>query len=126
MMEKIICEQSVKLPFSPQKNPPPWQAPLLLTVAKELSPGDKLTVEITSKVGVNAQLFRQEPSGATGALVSNPPESTNVSFEYSVDAPGFYQLKLSQHQLWALVDASLRMTVKTPKPKNDSGGKSVD
>ena len=125
-MEEMICEQSVKLPYCPQGNPPPMWAPLLLAVPKELRPGVKLAVRVTSKVDVNAQLFRQEASGATGVLVSSPPESRNLYFEYSVDAPGFYQLKLSQHKLMALVDATLRMTLKTPKPKDNSAGQSVD
>ncbi len=119
ILERVIYERPSKLPVVSPQGSFTWQVPVSLAVPEELKPGMTLVVKVTSEVGVVAQLLKRAPGGAMGALVLSPPLSSNLNFEYPVDVPGFYELKLSQGELYPVADATVRMAIRVSKPKDD-------
>src|SRR5271157_6222518 len=96
--------------------PPAWQSSYAMMMPEELQPGMVLEVSVSSIVNVIAHLFRMEPSGAVRELVLSPPPASKLHFEYPVDVAGTYQLRLSQCQLYSLVEARVKLVIKIPKP----------
>jgi hypothetical protein len=93
-----------------------------MRVPEELQPGMVLEVSVSSIVNVIAHLFRKDPSGTVEEPVLSPPPASKLHFVYPVDVAGTYQLRLSQCQLYSLVDTKVKMVIKKPKPKDKSGG----
>jgi hypothetical protein len=120
--EEVAYEQSVKLMQVMPPGPPAWHSSYIMRVPEELQPGTVLEVSVSSMVKVIAHLFRKDASGAVHEPVLSPPPASKLHFVYPVDVAGAYQLRLSQSQLYSIVDAKVKFVIKKPKPKEEPGG----
>ena len=119
--ERTIYEESIQVPGVDRPGVFAWQVPISLAVPEELKPGDTLAVDIRSEAKVVAQLYRSEPSGASGVLMLSPAPAALLSFEFTTDAAGSFYLRLWQSQRYPTVDAKMRMVLRSSKPSREGG-----
>jgi len=120
-VERTIYEESIQIPGVDRPGVFAWQVPISLAVPEELKPGETLAVDIRSEAKVVAQLYRSEPSGASGVLVLSPAPASLLSFEYTPDASGSFYLRLWQSQRYPTVGAKMRIVLRSSRPGGEVG-----